>query len=68
MNNIVSASLLSADVCNLGAELDKAKQCGCDHIHFDVMDGVFVGNISYGIPMLAGIRRQREMTVLCQHT
>lgn len=63
MKTIVSASLLSADVCDLGAELDKAKQCGCDHIHFDVMDGVFVSNISYGIPMLAGIRGRTEMPI-----
>lgn len=63
MSIVVSASLLSADVCRLGEELDRAAASGCDHIHFDVMDGVFVNNISYGIPMLSGIRGRTDMPV-----
>ncbi len=60
---IVSASILSADLCELGNELDRAKAAGCDHIHFDVMDGVFVNNISYGIPVLESVRRRTDMFV-----
>ncbi|MGN0637428.1 MAG: ribulose-phosphate 3-epimerase [Huintestinicola sp.] len=63
MNTIVSASILSADVCRLGEELDRIKQSGCDHVHFDVMDGVFVPNISFGVPVLAGVRRHTDMFV-----
>lgn len=63
MSIIVSASILSADVCHLGDELDKIKNSGCDHVHFDVMDGVFVNNISYGIPMLAGVRKYTDMFI-----
>lgn len=63
MNTIVSASILSADLCRLGADIDRAKASGCDHIHFDVMDGVFVNNISYGIPVLASVRKHTDMFV-----
>lgn len=63
MNTIVSASILSADVCRLGEELDRIKQSGCDHVHFDVMDGTFVPNISFGVPVLAGVRRHTDMFV-----
>ena len=63
MNTIVSASILSADICNLGDDLDRIKASGCDHVHFDVMDGVFVNNISYGIPVLTAVRRHTDMFV-----
>ncbi|WP_432650965.1 ribulose-phosphate 3-epimerase [Huintestinicola sp.] len=63
MNTIVSASILSADICRLGEELDRIKQSGCDHVHFDVMDGVFVPNISFGVPVLAGVRKHTDMFI-----
>jgi len=63
LNTTVSASILSADVCRLGEELDRIKSNGCDHVHFDVMDGVFVPNISYGIPVLAGVRKHTDMFI-----
>ena len=52
---IVSASILSADFCNLGRDVRRAEEAGCEYIHFDVMDGVFVPNISYGIPVLESV-------------
>ncbi len=58
MEKIVSASILSADFLNLGNEIKRAEDAGCRYIHFDVMDGVFVPNISYGIPVLKAVRRQ----------
>lgn len=63
MDTTVSASILSADVCRLGEELDRIKESGCDHVHFDVMDGVFVPNISFGIPVLWGVRKHTDMFV-----
>ncbi len=57
MENIASASILSADFCNLGRDIQKAEEAGCRYIHFDVMDGVFVPNISYGIPILKAVSK-----------
>lgn len=49
---IVSPSILSADFLNLGNDILKAKEAGAEFIHIDVMDGVFVNNISIGLPAL----------------
>ena len=57
MSRIVSASILSADLCNLEREIRRAEDAGCEYIHFDVMDGVFVNNISYGIPVLKSVSK-----------
>lgn len=61
MNNLVSASILSADLLNLESEIRKLEKNGVDWIHFDVMDGVFVNNISYGIPVLSQINKKTDM-------
>ncbi len=63
MNTIVSASILSADLCNLGRDIKRAEDAGCDYIHFDVMDGVFVNNISYGIPVLKSVSDVAQATL-----
>lgn len=55
MENIVSASILSGDFLNLGYDVGRAEDAGCEYIHFDVMDGVFVPNISYGQPVLKAV-------------
>lgn len=61
MKTLVSASILSADFGSLKDELKRAKNCGCDMIHFDVMDGHFVPNISYGIPVLKSLKKYSEL-------
>lgn len=55
MSTIISASFLACNFSNLTKEIDKAESSGVDWIHYDVMDGVFVRNISFGEPVLKSI-------------
>lgn len=57
MKTDISASILGCNLANLQNEISKAQQAGVDMIHYDVMDGVFVNNISFGVPVLASVRK-----------
>ena len=55
MNYILAPSILAADFNNLGEEMKKTERNGAQYIHFDVMDGMFVPSISFGMPVLKSI-------------
>ena len=58
---LVSASVLGADLGNLKSEIEKITAAKADQIHFDVMDGLFVDNISFGIPVLSAIKKYTKI-------
>ena len=61
MRNMVSASVLSADMLNLKEEIKRMEKSGIEMLHFDVMDGIFVNNITYGLPILEQVRKITDL-------
>jgi ribulose-phosphate 3-epimerase len=62
-NTLIAPSVLAADFANLQRDIEMINKSQADWFHIDIMDGVFVPNISFGMPVLEAIKRHTKKTI-----
>lgn len=62
-NTLIAPSVLAADFANLQRDIEMINNSEADWFHIDIMDGVFVPNISFGMPVLEAIKRHAKKTI-----